>query len=295
MRKRDFSAGRTWLGAKSIIASVTLRTIASIGSFSSDSNSTLRGVNHSRSLWRARLRRKVIASRRKYGTAAGGAAFTERAMAIVSLSDYLESSAEEQIEVACEGLVFGNRLLDRLLRCRPLIAEIHQSRKHVIHSRAMNRRLCGGDRKIVELIFKFNHQPLSQLFAHARYAGQLSMILSANGLDRPLRREPAEHFDRELGTHTADRDQPPKQPLLFAIEKAEQGDLIFADLGVDVKRYFCAHHRQRCEGGHGDRDVVSHPGSLDDGLAGLLVDQLAAQMSNHCALLSSAERPGGHE
>src|SRR5271157_3229062 len=80
MRNSDFSAGRTWLGAKSSIASVILRTMASIGSFSSASNSALRGVNHARSLCLARLRRKVRASGRKYGTAAAGAGFCLVAM-----------------------------------------------------------------------------------------------------------------------------------------------------------------------------------------------------------------------
>src|SRR5208282_938068 len=80
MRNSDFSAGLTWLGAKSSIASVILRTMASIGSFSSASNCALRGVNHARSLCFARLRRKVRASGRKYGTAAAGAGFCLVAM-----------------------------------------------------------------------------------------------------------------------------------------------------------------------------------------------------------------------
>src|SRR6185437_1344900 len=72
MRNTDFSAGRTWLGAKSSMASVMRRTMASVGWRSRASNCGLRGVNHSRSLCRARLRRNLSASGVKYGWAAAG-------------------------------------------------------------------------------------------------------------------------------------------------------------------------------------------------------------------------------
>jgi hypothetical protein len=64
-----------------VIASVILRTMASMGSFSSVSKMVLRGLNQSRSLCFARLRRKVRASGRKYGTAADGAGLALVAMA----------------------------------------------------------------------------------------------------------------------------------------------------------------------------------------------------------------------
>ncbi len=35
------------------------------------------------------------------------------------------------------------------------------------------------------------------------------------------------------------------------------------------------------KGRHGDGDVITDASGLDDGLAGLLVDELAAQMSDH--------------
>jgi len=50
---------------------------------------------------------------------------------------------------------------------------------------------------------------------------------------------------------------------------------------VDVERGFLAYRGQRRKGRHGDRDVIPDPAGLDNGLAGLLVDELSAQMSDH--------------
>src|ERR1700729_3698990 len=65
MRNRLFSAGLTWFGANSSIASVTLRMIASIGSFSSASYTAFRSLNHSRSLCFSSPRKNFSASGRR--------------------------------------------------------------------------------------------------------------------------------------------------------------------------------------------------------------------------------------
>ena len=108
---------------------------------------------------------------------------------------------------------------------------------------------------------------------------------AADGLHGALGREPAEHLDGQLGADAADRDEPLEEPLLFAVEKAEQGNLVVAHLGVNVQRRLGAYRGQCRKGGHGDGDVVADAGSLDDGLAGLFEDELAAQVSDHGALL----------
>ena len=107
------------------------------------------------------------------------------------------------------------------------------------------------------------------------------VILAADGLHGALGRKPAEHLDGKLGADAAHRDQPLEEPLLFALEKAEERDLVFADLGVDMQRRLSADDRQCGKRGHGDGDVVSNAAGLDDGLAGLLEDELAAKMSDH--------------
>ncbi len=143
----------------------------------------------------------------------------------------------------------------------------------------------GRDSEVVELVFEFDDEALGQFFAYAGNARELRVILRADGLHGAIAGEAAEHFDGELGSDAADGDQPLEEALLFALEKTEEGDLIFADLGVDVQRGFRADRRQRRKGGHGDGDVVADASGFNDGLAGLFVDQLAAQVSDHSALL----------
>jgi catalase len=109
--------------------------------------------------------------------------------------------------------------------------------------------------------------------------------LSADGLYRALGREPAKNLDGEFGAHAADDNEPLEEPLLFRIEKTVKGDLIFAHLGVDVQRGLGADRGQRSKRGNGDDDVVAHAAGFDNGLAGLLEDELAAQMSDHLQLI----------
>ena len=42
------------------------------------------------------------------------------------LSNHLQRRTEQPIEISSKGLLLRHRLLDRLLRCRPLISEIGQ-------------------------------------------------------------------------------------------------------------------------------------------------------------------------
>ena len=61
------------------------------------------------------------------------------------------------------------------------------------------------------------------------------MILPADSLHGAFGRKPAQHLDGQLRPHAADRNQPLKEALLFAVEKAEQRNLILADLGVNAQ------------------------------------------------------------
>src|ERR1039457_5164814 len=132
MRKRHFSAGRTKSGAKSTMASVTLRMMASMGSFSSASKVALRGWNHSRSLLRAMPRRNLKPSgRRCAATGADGTGFAIRDMMASSLPDHLQRAAEQSVEVGGQRLVLGDRLVDGLLGGGPLVAQVGQRRQHI--------------------------------------------------------------------------------------------------------------------------------------------------------------------
>ena len=52
-----------------------------------------------------------------------------------------------------------------------------------------------------------------------------------------------------------------------------------------VQRDFAANLRELRKGWHGDSDVVTHAGTLNDGLVGMLGKQLATKMSDHAEIL----------
>src|SRR3984957_20597793 len=107
------------------------------------------------------------------------------------------------------------------------------------------------------------------------------MILAANGLDHAFGIKPAENFDSQLRSDPADSNQPLEEPLFVGLQKPEQSDLALAYLRMYMQRGLGAHRGQRRKRGHGDGDVVPDTASLDNSLAGLLVNELAAQVSDH--------------
>ena len=63
---------------------------------------------------------------------------TTRLVTHASLPDHFQRSAEQPIEVSRQRLIFYDCLFNRLLRSRPLIAEVHERRQHVVHCRALD-------------------------------------------------------------------------------------------------------------------------------------------------------------
>jgi hypothetical protein len=63
----------------------------------------------------------------------------------------------------------------------------------------------------------------------------LRVVLAADGLDRPLRGKSAQNRDGQLGADARDGNQPLEKPFFLAVEKAEEGNLVLGDLGVDVQ------------------------------------------------------------
>jgi len=113
------------------------------------------------------------------------------------------------------------------------------------------------------------HQALGQALADARDLGKGGMVLAADGSDGALRIEAAEDGYSEFGSDARDGDEALEETLFFAFEKAEESNLILADLRVNVQRGLCADGRQRSECRHRNGDVVADAGGLDNGLAGL--------------------------
>ena len=201
------------------------------------------------------------------------------------LANHFQRGAEKPIEIGCERLLFGNRLPDRVLRCGPLVAEIDQRRKNIVHRWSGRRARGWRHREVFQFVLQLDNKALRQLFADARNPGKLCMILGTNCLYGALGRQAAQDLDRQLRSDTAHRDQTLKEPLFLAIEKSEERDLILAHLRVDVQAGLSADAGQSREGRYGNGDVISNAGGVDNGLTRLFVNELAAKMSDHLRLL----------
>ena len=64
-------------------------------------------------------------------------------------------------------------------------------------------------------------------------------------------------------------------------QKSVERDQVFAHVGVDVQRDLGAGPGQIGECRHADGHVVADAGRFDDGLVGMLGQQLSAQMGDH--------------
>ena len=69
--------------------------------------------------------------------------------------------------------------------------------------------------------------------------------------------------------------------FLVLRQEAVERQRIFAHVGMDAQAHLGAGLGQVREGGNRDGDVVAHAARFDDGLVGMLLQQHAAQQSNH--------------
>jgi len=203
------------------------------------------------------------------------------------LTDDEQSGAEEGVEGVAGGFVFGDGGGDGLFRSGALIAEIHESGHDIVGSRA-----GGGDRRggghIVELVFELDDQALGELLADAGNAGESGVVLSADGLNGTFGIEAAENSDSELGADSADGDEAFEETLFAELEKAEESEDVFANLGVDEERNLGVFCGQSGEGRNADGHVVADAAGFDDGLARLFREEASAEMRNHGAIVVDA-------
>jgi hypothetical protein len=200
------------------------------------------------------------------------------------LPDDEQGGAEESVEGVGGGFVFGDGGFDGLLGGGALVAEIEKRGHDVVGCRTGGGdRRCGGH--VVELVFQFDDEALGEFFTDAGNAGEGGVILSADGLDGAFGIEAAEDGDGKFGADSADGDEALEEALLGEFEKAEEGEDIFAHLGVDVEGDFGVFGGQGGKGRDADDDVVADSAGLDDGLAGLLREEASAEMGDHGAIV----------
>ncbi len=100
-----------------------------------------------------------------------------------------------------------------------------------------------SDSEFRELVLEFEHHALGGLLADSGHASELGGIAAADGAGEVEGVHPAENVDGELGADAADREKFFKERLLFGEMKAEERNLIFADMGVDEQRHVSARPR----------------------------------------------------
>jgi hypothetical protein len=104
-----------------------------------------------------------------------------------SLTNQLQRTAEEALEISTEGFLTGDRLLDGFFGGGALVAKIDEGRENVFDGGPFYGRGGRCDCEVIELVLQFDDQALSELFPHAGNARQLRVILCANGLDGAFR------------------------------------------------------------------------------------------------------------
>ena len=95
----------------------------------------------------------------------------------------------------------------------------------------------------------------------------------------------AEDGDGELGADAADGEELFEEAFLLGFGEAEEGDLVFADVGVDVQGGFGAFVGKRGEGGDADGDVVAHASAFYDGLVRGFGEEASAEVGDHALVI----------
>ncbi len=155
-------------------------------------------------------------------------------------------------------------------------------------SSSIGETLFGAGRfsEAFQLIAQFDTHAFSGLLAHAGNLGEPRVIVGANRSHHVGCGNTAKDGDGQLGPNAADGDEFFEELLLFGAQKSVESQRIFADVGMDMQRDFAAHRGQFRKSRNRDGDVVPHACGFDDGLAGMLRDEAAAEMSNHGAVVS---------
>ena len=93
-----------------------------------------------------------------------------------------------------------------------------------------------ADGEVVELVLEFEDDALGGLLADAGDAGEGGVVAGTNGSDETVGTDAAQDCDGELGADAADGEEFFEEAFLLSLGEAEERDLVFADVGVNVQR-----------------------------------------------------------
>jgi hypothetical protein len=211
-------------------------------------------------------------------------------------ADGEHGGAEEGFEVLASPGVLRDGALDGLLRDRARVAQVDQGGERIVARRAVMRAGSGsgdGDCEVVQLVFEFEHNALGSLLTNPRNPRQCSVVAGADGRDEAVAADAAEDSDGELGADAADGEQLLKEPSFLGFGEAEQRDLVFANVRVNVQRGLSALRRKRRKRSDGDGHVVAHARAFEDGLIGGLREEASAEVSDHAGVIVACGWAGG--
>jgi hypothetical protein len=184
------------------------------------------------------------------------------------------------------GGVFRYGGFDGFLRHGTRVAEVDQGGEGVVAGGTVVEASGGGGDgygEVVELVFEFEDDALGGFFADSGDASEGGMVAGADGGDESVARDAAEDRDGELGADAADGEELFEEALFLGLGEAEESDLVFANVGVDVQDGFGAFGGEGGEGGDADGDVVADAGAFEDGLIGGLREEASAEVGDHAS------------
>ena len=203
--------------------------------------------------------------------------------------------AEEGFKVAGNGRVFGNRSLDGFLGDGTGIAEVDEGGEGVVASLTgcsvlrASRGRGNGYGEIVEFVFQLEDNAFCGLLADAGDAGEGGMVAGADGGDKTAGIDTAENRDGKFWADAGDGEEFFEEAFFLSLREAEESELIFTDMSVDVKGDFSAFDRKSREGGNADGDVVANAGAFDDGLVRGFGKKASAEMSDHAFVIVAGD------
>ena len=169
--------------------------------------------------------------------------------------------------------------LDGFLSDGPGVAEVDESGEGIVSGgTAMWASGGGGDGygEVVEFVFELEDDSLGGLLADSGDAGEGGVVAGANGSDEAAGVDAAQDGDGEFGADAGDGEEFFEEAFFLNLGEAEERELVFADVGVDVKGRFGTLAGKRGKGGDADGDVIADAGALDDGLVGSFGEEASA-------------------
>jgi len=152
-----------------------------------------------------------------------------------------------------------------------------------------------GGGEVVELVFEFEDDALGGFFSDAGDAGEGGVVAGTDGGDEAVGADAAEDGDGELGADAGDGEEFFEEAFLPGLGETEEGELVFADVGVDVEGGFGTFGGEGGEGGDADGYVVANAGALEDGLVRGFREEASAEVGNHALVIVAGGRRDAEE